>query len=132
MHIEKQTVFRFVFPFLGQDATFNIVAEDQPEAAEKLKKWMNDTMVELSIAFPKSGPTDTLKEKPKAMEELRIMALIAELDKYIPIPEGSSVAESVTRLVSTEYEPNNYPLIIDKLESLKNAYETGKIKKGGK
>lgn len=128
MQIHEQRVFRFEFPFLGQVATFNVVAESQTEAADKIMKWMSETMVELSVAFPKMKLDEPAKEKPKAMEELRIDTLIADLSKHLAL--GPDRAATIKEWLKTEYEPNNFPLIIDGLENLKKAYETGKIKKG--
>ena len=126
MRIEEQRVFRFVFPFLGQEAVFNVVAESQPEAAEKIMKWMSDTMIELQMAFPKVKAEEP-KEKPRAMEELRIDTLIEDLKKYLTI--SSTREETIKEWLKIDYEQNNFPLIIDGLEKLKTAYETGKIKK---
>lgn len=128
MKIEEQHVFRFIFPFLGDVATFNVVAETQAEAGHKIMDWMSQTMTELSVSFPRTMPGQ--KEKPKAMEELRIHELQTQLSKYLQIADTPE--NTVKEWLNLEYEPNNFPLIIDGLEKLKAAYESGKIKKGGK
>lgn len=131
MEIEEQHVFRFIFPFLGDKATFNVVAEDQKQAAEKIKTWMQNTLIELSVSFPNEVPqTETTKAStPKSFEEESIAQLLAEIGKYIKLPEGVNRSHHVKELTSLELEPGNYPAIIEQLANLKTAYDTGKIKK---
>lgn len=128
MKIEEQHVFRFIFPFLGSEATFNVVAESQTEAASKIIEWMGQTVTELSVSFPKVAPE--AKEKPKAMEELRMDTLIEDLTKWLQ--KASTREETIKEWLKIDYEPNNFPLIIDGLEKLKTMYESGKIKKAGR
>lgn len=130
MEIDEQHVFRFRFPFLGTEAIFNVVAETRMEAAERIQQWMRDTLTELAISFPKIQAEPEVKEKPKAMEELRIATLIDDLGKYLAIADTTE--NTIKEWLKMDYEPNNFPLIIDGLEKLKSAYETGKIKKGNK
>ncbi len=134
MQIFDQRVFKFVFPFLGQEATFNVVADSQPEAAQKIMDWMLMTMAELSMAFPKVAP----EEKPSpiipapksAMEELRIDTLVEELTKFLT--KGADLNSTILDWCKIEYIPENYKAIINGLESLKQNYETGKIRKAGR
>lgn len=133
MQIFDQRVFRFVFPFLGQEATFNVVADSQHEAAQKIMDWMLMTMAELSMAFPKIVPEEKSSIVPApqfAMEELRIDTLVEELSKFLT--KGSDVMLTVKEWVSLDYAPENYKAIIHALEELKKNYETGKIRKAGR
>jgi hypothetical protein len=136
MQIFDQRVFRFVFPFLGQEATFNVVADSQPEAAQKIMDWMLMTMAELSMAFPKVAPEEKLSPivpaplQNFAMEALRIDTLVEELSKHLS--EGSDLVITIKSWLDMEYKPENYKAIINGLESLKQNYETGKIRKAGR
>jgi hypothetical protein len=130
MRIEEQKVYRFVFPFLGQEAIFNVVADSQGEAAKKIIDWMLQTMAELSMAFPKVAPEEKPPVKVPAMEELRIDTLIDELSKYLT--KGADTAATVLDWCKMEYIPENYKGIIISLEDIKKNYETGKIRKAGR
>lgn len=139
MKIEEQHVFRFIFPFLGDVATFNVVANSQAEAAERIQKWMSDTMVELSMAFPKIGAEIEIPKitNPYAVEESKINALIDDLSKWLaPIRNNETSvvapASTVEEWLKLDYEQSNFPAIIEGLEKLKVMYETGKIKKAGR
>lgn len=138
MQIFEQKVFRFVFPFLGQEAVFNVVAETQPEAAQKIIQWMLSTMDELSmafpkiapVAFPKIAPVEVPVTKQPAMEELRIVTLVEELSKFLT--RGNDLDATILDWCKVENRPENYPAIINGLEDLKKNYETGKIRKAGR
>ena len=134
MQIFEQKVYRFVFPFLGQEAVFNVVAESQPEAAKKVIDWMLTTMAELSMAFPKIAPeekkSDIIPAPQTAMEELRIDTLIEELSKHLS--KGMDITATILNWCKMEYVPENYKAIINALEELKKQYETGKIRKAGR
>lgn len=136
MQIFEQHVFRFEFPFMGSVATFNVVANSQTEAAEKIKEWMNTTMIELAVSFPKEKQEPIKIEKP-AMEELKISTLIEELSKYLaPIRDAETSMVNNTNTIKEwlkiDYEPGHFVAIIEGLEKLKVMYETGKIKKAGR
>ena len=103
MRIEEQHVYRFLFPFLGQEATFNVVADSQPEAAQKIMDWMLMTMAELSMAFPKVAPEEKPPVKAPAMDELRIDTLIEELSKYLT--KGADTTATVLDWCKMEYLP---------------------------
>lgn len=132
MQIFEQRVFRFEFQFLGNVATFNVVAESQHEAAGKIIEWMGQTMTELSMSFPKFAPESDKKEKPKDMQALRIETLVGDIVSKGWLAMHGATPETVKEWLNMEYEPNNFPLIVDGLEKLKSAYENGKIKKNGK
>lgn len=132
MKIEEQHVFRFIFPFLGSETIFNVVAESQHEAASKIIEWMGQTMTELSMSFPKIAPETDKKEKPKDMQALRIETLVGDIVSKGWLAMHGATPETVKEWLNMEYEPNNFPLIVDGLEKLKSAYENGKIKKNGK
>lgn len=136
MQIFEQHVFRFEFPFMGSTATFNVVANTQIEAAEKIKEWMNTTMIELAVSFPKEKPDGTKPEKP-AMDELKISALIEDLSKYLaPVRDHDTSlvnnSLTVTEWLKIDYDPTNFVAIEEGLKKLKTMYETGKIKKAGR
>ena len=134
MQIFDQRVFRFVFPFLGQEATFNVVADSQQEAAQKIMDWMLMTMAELSMAFPKIAPeekkSDIIPAPQTAMEELRIDTLIEELSKHLS--KRMDITATILDWCKIEYILENYKVIINALEELKKQYETGKIRKAGR
>jgi hypothetical protein len=137
MKIEEQHVFRFIFPFLGDVATFNVVANSQAEAAERIQKWMSDTMVELSMAFPKTQSQEPVKTEKPALEELKIGTLIEDLSKHLaPVRDhDTSLVDNtatVKEWLKIDYEQGNFVAIIEGLEKLKTMYETGKIKKAGR
>lgn len=130
MQIFEQHVFRFVFPFQGAEATFNIVANSQQDAAHILQEWMGNTMTELAISFPRTKPEENKSDttKPASFEELAIQGLVDELSKHLS--KRTSIEETVKEWIKIEYTPTNYPVITDELSKLKTMYETGKIKKG--
>jgi hypothetical protein len=135
--IYEQHVFKFVFPFMGDVATFNVVAKTQQEAAEKIMDWMSKTMVELSMVFPKTM-VEEVKEKAVKKENLAIRSLIEDLSKWLaPVRnlEDAAIIDSprtVKEWLKMDYEEGNFPAIIEELEKLKVMYETGKIKKAGR
>lgn len=136
MQIFEQHVFRFEFPFMGSVATFNVVANTQADAAERIKEWMNTTMIELAVSFPKEKQEPIKTEKP-ALEELKISTLIEELSKHLaPVrdAETSTVKNDATikEWLKIDYEPGHFVAIIEGLEKLKVMYETGKIKKASR
>lgn len=91
---------------------------------------MQNTLIELSVVFPNEVPQTETPKKLQAMEEVRITDLIKELGKFVE--PMKTTEETVKSWLNLEYEQGNWPLIIDGLEKLKTAYETGKIKKAGR
>lgn len=138
MRIDEQRVFRFVFPFYGLEATFNVVAENREEAVEKIQKWMSDTMVELSMSFPKVQPVKSeTKTDSAAKEELQINVLIEDLSKHLaPVRDHeTSLTNNILTIkewIKMDYLPENFIAITEELKRLKTMYETGKIKKAGR
>lgn len=138
MRIDEQKVYRFVFPFYGLEATFNVVAESREEAVEKIQKWMSDTMVELSMSFPKVQPVKSeAKTDSAAKEELQINALIEDLSKHLaPVRDHeTSLTNNILTIkewIKMDYLPENFIAITEELKRLKTMYETGKIKKTGR
>lgn len=137
MEIDKQLVFRFRFPFLGTEALFNVVANSQEEAADKILDWMRNTITELSMAFPKvsQGPgipneTTVANAMADLRTSTRIDTLIEDLSKWLA--KGASAPDTVKEWLKMDYNPETFPAIIEGLEKLKTMYETGKIKKAGR
>ena len=112
----------------GFDQRFDVPGSSQDEAVQILKDWLSKVQTELSVEFPKMVPIQEVKEKPKAVEELRIDTLIGVLSKNLN--PAATREDTIKEWLKMDYEPNNFPIIIDGLEKLKAAYETGKIKKG--
>lgn len=120
MQIEDKHIFLFKFPFVAGDISFSIVADTKEDAVDMLQKWLQRTMTEISLAFPKveAVPQNQSSIVPQEVIELKIISLAAELAKY-GIKQGKTTKETVEKLTKIDYTPENYPSIITELEKIK-------------
>lgn len=139
MRIEQKNIFIFTESLNSQDYTFPIPANTAADAAEIFKAFLSKIMMNLALEFPSVSkvstisPVQPVENASALLEELRVIALvdqIAVFRKQLPrdAKKGISYPEAVKKLTDLDHVPENYALIISKLEAIRK--ENDEIIKG--
>lgn len=122
MNIKHQKVFTFEFPFAQGVVALSVPADTEAEAADFLKKWMNNVQMELALQFPEVTPTSAastdLPQLPIEFNKLQ-MSLLEDLAKACNL-DVDNLAKSIKKATGLALTVNNFKAIVPALEALRD------------
>lgn len=125
MNIKHQKVFTFEFPFAQGVVALSVPADTESEAADFLKKWMNNVQMELALQFPEVSPAQanmaavaSPELMPVELNKLQV-SLLEDLVKACNL-DVDNLAKSIKKATGLALTVNNFKAIVPALEALRD------------